>query len=525
MRNKQRNKRQESDFTFPKPKSVEEHGPEPAFVMLGFFTSIVLMCYGLFFVFRSSPSDQGKPGSTPPTEVKRSDYSLQASHATELETKEIFGLLATSFELVNDSNTSQAGLLNKRFELVEQLESRELTSKEKYKTQLIKLDTLNAIHFDIFNQNSRIEDYDIPLQHTLVQELGELKASRETQISSLADYVLFQSNCLQKLSRIVGGESGQIQPLAAYVIRFMEKYSQERSAIAIANMVVMNGIHRFELNDAKQLVRAIEKESLKESFKEELSPTVSEFSDEIAIRESKLRDLFKDKWINGESGQRTLLAVCDKLLDSPKSGMRILGEVDHVAYWFEQEGRYTQATRLYRKMLESAKTFSRQPVVQMATELAKDGITRSELVGAQIEWNFDNSPKKQPFKKLSKKHFEGKVVVVIFWSVFDPNSIRELQALHLQSSIWNSKEVVGLAIHVDEKQSDLGQVIDIAKTLTRFDFVNDDLKDAKYNSIIAQCPGKRVPRFMLVDHTGKVIDINTPASSIESEVSFLVRQR
>lgn len=520
----------EPEFSFPKFKSVEGDGFDPVFAIAGALTSIFLFVILLFMLFSGGESvkETRGPRTSRPAPESQDDYLAQALHAENLKSEEILELLDSSYKLPNhdDLNANHADILKKRFELTKILETQQISREQRIETDQAKLETLKAIHFEILSKTSQLEDFDLPPRKELAEELEAYQRNQDSKISGLAKSVLFQSNSLQTIANIVDGDSEKTKELADDVMLQMRDSQDNELALATVHSVVINGIRSFELADAMKLVKELEKQSKNLDQNLPAFRLISEFSDEVVILRADLRQLFDDRWMNGAAGRQALIRECMGLLNTPNAGMRIMGEVDHVAYWFEQEGRHEKAIEIYDRMLQSASILKEELVGEMAKTLAEDGIRRNKLVGQQIDWGVSRiSSKAQPTRTLSAKNFEGKIVVVAFWSVFDNHSIAQLKMLHLQARAWRVNGITGLAVHVDKENSRSASVVDIARLLPRFDFISDDLKNRSENSILAQCPGKRVPRFMLIDHKGKVIDINIPIASIDTEVGFLVRQR
>lgn len=523
------NKWQKPDFTFPTFKNVHDHGADIKYVVMGALTTVLLLSIGLYLLItgdRTSPR-QTENGNLDVAQTL--DDSLPEG-ANELSGEQIYELLSTS-EMHSDGNSkmSTVELLNERLSLSKILESKDLAQDLKRKATKSKLYTLSAVNFEILNGSAHKSDFQLPPKTELLDELRIIRGDSNLETSKLADTIVFQTNSIDRIASVREGRPEEAILLGNDVILLMRNWPNDDLTLSAAHIATMHAIKNFGLNEAKTLVGTLKKK--RSSFEPETSAfrMLGEFSDELAIRESNLKNLYIDRWANGESGQKTLIQTCKNLLQPRESGMRVLAIVDQVAHWFEQEGRYSRATEIYQEMLQRSDGFIDKKVVVMAQEMANDGITRSKLAGQQIKWNFKNAESNLvPNSVISETDVIGKVVIVAFWSIHDPTSIKQLKALHLNASLWKINGIETLAVHVDgfNGNAENKAMTAIAKSLSRFNFLIDDLNKAKTSdSILAQCPGKRVPRFMLISAEGKVMDVNVPISAIDSEVNFLASQR
>jgi hypothetical protein len=189
--------------------------------------------------------------------------------------------------------------------------------------------------------------------------------------------------------------------------------------------------------------------------------------------------------------------------------------VDRVTQWFEQEDQYDRAVEIYEEMLKSSEANIYPEVAELARETAEYGLTRSKLQKQKIDLvgvTPDGSP-------LDPKTFDGRVVAVVFWSPKDHASIDALTQVYEETESWRNSGGRVLAVCLDRPLGVEAKLI--IASMSDVVFAVADPKGNDKNAIWEQCPSKLLPRAMLVDRSGVVVDINVPIQDVKTEAGFL----
>lgn len=242
-----------------------------------------------------------------------------------------------------------------------------------------------------------------------------------------------------------------------------------------------------------------------------------DFSDETKLADSNYLQLFEDRWVDGSRGQQELLKRSIELVNDHDPGRTIIANVDLVALWFEQEGMYESAREIYKAIADSADRYKSADVAAIAKLKAQYGFKRLDMVGKTLDF----TAKDFNGRLIPKEEFDKKVVVVIFWSNFNPESRRVVGETSHLSTNWNDRGVRVLAVNVDRNIDNIDKefLLQISKVETAF----CDPENNYSNNILEQCPSDEVPRIMLVKQDGTVADINVPVSELDTEIDFLTR--
>ena len=193
--------------------------------------------------------------------------------------------------------------------------------------------------------------------------------------------------------------------------------------------------------------------------------------------------------------------------------------IDAVGHWFEQDDQYEKSAAIYEEILKSVDTYQSPEVAALARKTAQDGIQRAKIVGEEI----DLSGFLLNGEGKSAENLKGKVVLVVFWSAYEPKSQEMVVKFSQKGASWKERGIRILAVNID-RTWEISAIHKTTKAASKVSFVFGNPQDNYSNNILKQCPSNVVPRLMLVQKDGHVADINVPADEIETQLDFLVGQ-
>jgi len=395
----------------------------------------------------------------------------------------------------------------RRVDVANQLLAMSLDKSEKSLTVVAKLEALSAIY-----EISLLNDIDIPnivetLRDTTIQFVDESDES----ISRVARICLFKVNSLELTKKA----DQNIAKITDEMCSLLGAYPDDDEVISTVRQVV--AYYRIYVDRAVcQKITSKLNERKAEFASPKSLRLIHEFADEAMLLEARYAQLFDNRKLDGARGQRELLKKSIELAREPEAGNFVIGEIDAVAHWFEQAKLYESESKIYEEFKNSVDNYRDPDVAAVARKKAEDGLKRMDLLGKEIDlsgFQFDGS-------KIYGSSFEGRFVVVLFWSIDNKESVEFLESLNEQIVEWNESGVSILAVNVDQKKNN--QFKKMFAQMTNIDFVFGDANRNFANGILDQCPSEIVPRVMLVNRNGTVENINVALKEVVNEVDFLM---
>ena len=342
--------------------------------------------------------------------------------------------------------------------------------------------------------------------------------SPDQEIKKLARLSLYKVTAFEMTKDKNKPDAQEVEVLVEDTSQLLNDFSDDTLVLATVDMIVEYYRQDVDRKVALEITEGLV--AKKEAFK---SPKVlrllADLSDEALMAKSKYTQLFENRWINGDEGQRDLLEASIQLAAEPDAGMLLVQKVDAVAHWFEQDDQYVNAVAIYETILKSADTYQNRETTVAAKKRAEDGIMRSKLIREKI----DLSGRLIDGKEFSEKELQGKVVLVVFWSALNPISKKVVEKLSKSSKHSQERGIQILAVNIDPKL-DKEAIQEVTKKAPGVTFLFGNT-DGKYsNNILNQCPSETVPRIMLVNQDGEVADINVPLDEVSTQLDLLIGQ-
>ena len=339
--------------------------------------------------------------------------------------------------------------------------------------------------------------------------------SPDEDVQKLAKLCLVKVNSFEMTK---DGNDMKVGLLVDEMCQLLKDYPNDELVVATVNTIVQYYRKKFDRVVGIEITRGIQARESEFVDSPEVGKMLKDFDDEEILSNAKYLQLFENRWVDGKRGQRELLKKSLQLVAEPNPGQLLINTVDMVAHWFEQDDQYKVAVAIYEEILSSADTYRNPEVAAVAKKKAQDGIARSKIVGQPIDLSgVFLSGETHPIQEL-----QGRVALVVFWSMFERESVEVLSKLSVSGKTWKERGIRIVAVNIDQNwQLDL--ISDVIKPIENVIFLFGDANDNYSNNILKQCPSDTVPRLMLVQRDGQVADINVPSDEIDTQLDFLAQ--
>ena len=340
--------------------------------------------------------------------------------------------------------------------------------------------------------------------------------SPEYEIQKLARLSLFKVNAFEMTKE---GNEPVVDLLVNDMCKLLKSFPEDETVLATADMIVEYYRQNVDRVLASKVTDALAERKGEFADAPKVVQMIKDFSDEALLAEAKYTQLFDNRWVNGERGQLELMKKSMQLAAEPTSGTLLVKTIDAVGHWFEQDDQYEKSAAIYEEILKSVDTYQSPEVAALARKTAQDGIQRAKIVGEEI----DLSGFLLNGEGKSAENLKGKVVLVVFWSAYEPKSQEMVVKFSQKGASWKERGIRILAVNID-RTWEISAIHKTTKAASKVSFVFGNPQDNYSNNILKQCPSNVVPRLMLVQKDGHVADINVPADEIETQLDFLVGQ-
>jgi len=481
------------------------------FLLMGMITTLttILLAAGVF----STPSKTNQSliaakSGDPTKEViatddEEFDELLKSSDAVQL---------SNILKDLNDWSPTEPGTKRneRRVAVADILLTKKLNTEQRTLAITSKINALTSV----YGLGLRVENRVANVTQSLRDTANMYLESPDLEIQKLAKLSLFKVNAFEMAKK---GDGASVSLLVNDICNLLKSFPQDDTVLSTADMMV-----EFYRQKVGQVVASKVTEGLgarKGEFtgSPKVLQLIKDFEDEALLNDAEYKQLFENRWVNGRRGQLQLLQKSMQLAAEPDPGTLLVKSIDAVAHWFEQDDQYENAVAIYDEILKSVDTYQNPEVAALAKEIAQDGIVRSKIVGEKIDlsgFRLNGEPQ-------SVDVLEGKVVLVVFWSAFEPKSSQILQGFSLKGAQWKERGIRILGVNVDRKW-DMSLIQKVTKSAANVYFLFGDPQDNYSNNVLQQCPSTVLPRLLLVQKDGHVSDINVPFGEIETQLDFLV---
>ena len=374
-----------------------------------------------------------------------------------------------------------------------------------------KIEAYSAIYGIDFLGNLKTPDVGATLRATAQVHVND----SSSEIKRAAQLAIIKVDAFDFIKR-----SGDVdfEPTLDKIITILKDFPEDEFVISNIKLIIST-ISQYDRTQGIKVSR-----SLLTRANEFTTPGIAQFfrsiSDSVALENSRIDQLYSNRWVNGDSGQRELYKKTLMLATDSTSGLEVLNRVAFVASWFEQEDQYERATHIYQVLQESADQRTNIDAALASKRLGSEGLARCGLVGQKLEFS-DRLIAGEP---ITSKDVEQRIVVFIFWSNKDPKSIESLIQFHNDSQALVTKQVRVFAVCVDESFDNT--IAKVAKAIPRFNIITrQKSSQTGGKSILSQVSVPFLPFAMIVDQVGVVKDCNVPLDELKTDTEYHVTRR
>lgn len=321
--------------------------------------------------------------------------------------------------------------------------------------------------------------------------------------------------------RLKPEQSTSVDAVCETMLNLLKKFPDDPLVIATIQQVVNYYIEK-EIDDAVLVVGQLD-EWMQSLDSEPVSKMLNFLQGNLMISVSGYQEAFNNRWINGVEGNENLVRLSQQLLQDDRCNSWVVKDVDQVARWLEQQAYYEAAAAIYQSLSETNSPLDGpdgETRLGNANRLGRNGLARLDLVDQkidleQVEYN------KNPVDLSS---LTNRVVVLVLWSKENKDSINGLLQACETTKSWRRRGGKLLAISTDDsidEKADSNLLVDIAAS-NGVIFGNGDIQKQGANRVWEQCPTDVLPRAMLINRDGVVVDIDVPISQIQTQANFLI---
>lgn len=312
-------------------------------------------------------------------------------------------------------------------------------------------------------------------------------------------------------------QNEQYQALEDSLFKVMADYSDDGYAVSNVKLIFKSLTRLHPEVCVKLTDLLVKKRSEYAGTKAE--QLVADLADASLLFGARYPSMFENRWVNGQAGRDELFRTSLKLLSDKSTGRKVVDQVDIVAQWFEQQNKLTQARQIYQTMLDKAERSGKPQATETARRLGQNGLTRCDAFGNPADFSGIDIRG----RRISSGRFAGRIVAVIFWSLKNARSQRELIQLHQEKTQYTSLPADIIAICIDEQPGrEFGK---IASQLSQFLSVDPACYATEGIPFTKQIPVTRIPHILLIDQQGIISDTNVPSDNLRAHIEHLAAKR
>ncbi|MEL7497555.1 MAG: hypothetical protein AAFN77_08090 [Planctomycetota bacterium] len=493
-------------------KSLARHGVNFFAMLLGLVAATLILF--LIWNFLTSSPNETQVGDT----NNESQLGKLAANTSDDEFENLLGngkeqlnrLLDAFNRRAQDPETANDVKTHKRrLAVIDQLLAERLDSKENYNVVAAKFDSMTKLLE--LNQQYNLED---PSFEINLREAGKVYSSdQDRRIAILARVTLIELDAFK---------NAEIKLVARSMYQLASEFPDEPAVLAGLRTIVARLIDvPADREKGVKLAQAVLDQTKPREFVEhrDLSNVLQEYQDWCTLKEKGFYSAWEARSFSGPTGYNQMMEIALSLCEEKSGGRQLLTHLDKIAYWFEQGNEYDFALPIYQALLENADAFELPSVSESANTLATYGIKRCELVG-------------QPFfirgqtvagESVNQFDFENRIVVVMYFSLADADSVNSMGNVQNERSTWESRSVRSIAVCTDKRDDRVFDETRLEKIGSMLDGWTIVVRDDKNRlPIFDQCPSLLTSRAILLDKNHRVSDVDVIPSELRAQISFVL---
>lgn len=258
-------------------------------------------------------------------------------------------------------------------------------------------------------------------------------------------------------------------------------------------------------------------QTFQDSDDEEEATEAAVMLERVRILEAEM-DVKLQAVVTGEAADEgQLLQTIEMLVNAEDAGMGTLIEMGQVATVLEMTDHHEVAKQVYEKIRAAFAQHSDADLAELAGEMTANGLRHVALLGEPLEVTgvkLDGSP-------FDWSQYEGKVVLVSFWTWTDPclyeisNIIQAYQQYHDRGF-----DVVG--INLDEDTETVRRFMDIQPLPWAVVISADPEKQGPQNPLAVHCGVDLLPFAVLLDQEGKVVALHARQNRLHEKLQEML---
>lgn len=235
--------------------------------------------------------------------------------------------------------------------------------------------------------------------------------------------------------------------------------------------------------------------------------------------EKNYDQLFSNRYVNGIVGQRELEKTSIDLLKLRDAGPHLIGTVNRVAAWFEQESKYDVAANIYKAMDDNRENRVIEETEETLRDMAENGLKRLAMIGQPIDLDSHSGSSRE----TSNVAFRNRVVMILVFDQSKASATALSGFIKLAKRFHDTKAPVR-ALAVSRSPISDKTWADIPRTDSALR-VDNWIDETTPPPILQDFPVSLAPYVLLVDNEGKISHINVAMDELESKIRFLLDAR
>lgn len=247
---------------------------------------------------------------------------------------------------------------------------------------------------------------------------------------------------------------------------------------------------------------------------ERLVGMIGAFKDQLTISKSKLEPTRLEVFAGKTEANAKLVEICQKLLSDASASHFVLSQVEHGAQALERVGDFEKALVLYEGMV-SLLSKNTNPNLQkageqmMAAAKARAGLLGKPLVVEGVLPNRDT---------FDWKRYQGKVVILTFWSADYEITFEELRNLREMYTKYHDLGLEVIGYNLDSNAQLREQALGAFRLGFETVIPADPAKSGFDSPMAITCGVSGFPYTLMMDREGKVIQVHLYGKQVEKKI-------
>lgn len=391
-----------------------------------------------------------------------------------------------------------------RVKIVDSLFTLELTKEERSRALVSQIDALTKLHATReISSSERLKE--LAKKHA---NDPDPQVARAAKIATTA----------VRLVEFIRTDYGKYEPLKTSIKELLEQYPSDPEIARSLEHVTVQLFQRDkdrEANDIMSMMILTYSKSPSAKMKE----YVGMLQDRIKLVEVEFSALVQGINLGGAKERAAFETGLRRLAADHTIGITAYDEISRASRWLECNGLHSAAAEVYQAMDQLISKHPTTFISDKAKEESRLGLKRLRQIGKKIELG----GKTLLGDEIDPADFEGKVVLLYFWSAEKPLTLKGMGELFPIYKNFPRDQFEIIAISIDEDEKKPMQVLG-----TRIPpwtvMIPKSQSDADEESLIDHCAVHYIPYSVLLDTSGKVDQVNVSVGTLDQNIRRLIRE-